>query len=87
MSPLFRRRRRRTERQPEWVSVAIANHLPEAEMLQGMLAGAGIPSYLSRVRAFDVPDMLAGGPREVMVPGGRALEAHALLDPLAPDEP
>ena len=53
-------------------------------MIQGMLAAEGIPSYLRRNAAFDVPDMLAGGARDVMVPGARGLEAHAILDPLEP---
>lgn len=86
MSPLFRRRPR-SEHRPEWVRVAIVANQAEGEMLQGMLANAGIPSFLLRNAGFDVPDMLAGGPRDVMVPGGRGLEAHALLDPLEPLEP
>ena len=31
---------------------------------------------------MDVPDMLAGGPRELLVPADRELEARALLDPI-----
>ncbi|MGB0614099.1 MAG: hypothetical protein ACPGN4_08135, partial [Miltoncostaeaceae bacterium] len=56
-----------------------------AEMIQGILADAGIPAYVRRMAGFDVPDFLAGGPRDVMVPEGRALEAHAVIDPLEPD--
>jgi membrane associated rhomboid family serine protease len=67
---------------PEWVRVAIARNQPEAEMIQGILGDAGIPAYVRRMAGFDVPDYLAGGPRDVMVPGDRALEAHALIDPL-----
>jgi membrane associated rhomboid family serine protease len=72
------------ERAPEvaWVRVAIARNQPEAEMIQGMLAEAGIPAYVRRMAGFDVPDYLAGGPRDIMVPGDRALEAHAVIDPL-----
>jgi hypothetical protein len=67
--------------------VAIALNQVEGEMIQGMLAAEGIPSYLRRNAAFDVPDMLAGGARDVMVPGARGLEAHAILDPLElPDD-
>ena len=66
----------------EWVRVAIARNQPEAEMIQGMLADAGIPAYVRRMAGFDVPDYLAGGPRDVMVPGDRAIEAHALIDPM-----
>ncbi len=90
MSPMWFRRGPRTRppaREPEFVRVAIAANQAEGEMLQGILADAGIPSYLRRNAAFDVPDMLAGGARDVMVPGAQALEAHALLDPLDPLEP
>ncbi len=66
----------------QWVRVAIARNQPEAEMIQGMLGDAGIPAYVRRMAGFDVPDFLAGGPRDIMVPGDRALEAHALIDPL-----
>lgn len=66
----------------EWVRVAIARNQPEAEMIQGMLADAGIPAYVRRMAGFDVPDYLAGGPRDIMVPGDRAIEAHALIDPM-----
>jgi len=81
---LWFRREPRPERPPEFVRVAIALNQVEGEMIQGMLAEAGIPSYLRRNAAFDVPDMLAGGARDVMVQGVRALEAHAILDPLEP---
>ena len=70
--------------QPAWVRVAVARNQPEAEMIQGILADAGIPAYVRRMAGFDVPDFLAGGPRDVMVPEGRALEAHAVIDPLEP---
>ncbi|MBM3664365.1 MAG: rhomboid family intramembrane serine protease [Actinobacteria bacterium] len=66
----------------QWVRVAIARNQPEAEMIQGMLGDAGIPAYVRRMAGFDVPDYLAGGPRDIMVPGDRAIEAHALIDPL-----
>lgn len=71
-------------RAPEvpWVRVAIARNQPEAEMIQGLLADAGIPAYVRRMAGFDVPDYLAGGPRDIMVPGDRAIEAHAVVDPL-----
>lgn len=69
-----------------WVRVAIARHQPEAEMLAGMLADLEIPALVRRT-TMDVPDMLAGGPRELLVPADRELEARALLDPLEPIEP
>jgi hypothetical protein len=81
---LFRRRRReRAPRPPEpqWVKVAFARHQPEAEMLASLLGQLDIPVLVRRA-TIDVPDMLAGGPRELLVPADRALEARALLDPL-----
>ena len=39
---------------------------------------------LVRRATIDVPDMLAGGPRELLVPADRELEARALLDPIEP---
>jgi hypothetical protein len=65
---------------PPPVRVAVAMHQPEAEMLVAMLADAGIPA-MARRTTFDVPDMLAAGPREILVPAARELEARALLDP------
>ena len=48
--------------------VATARHQPEAEMIQMLLLEEGIPSTLRRSAGFDVPDFLAAGPRDVMVP-------------------
>jgi hypothetical protein len=67
------------------VRVAFARHQPEAEMLAGLLAELEIPVLVRRT-TIDVPDMLAGGPRELLVPAGRELEARALLDPMEPLE-
>ena len=50
------------------VRVAGARHQAEAEFIQGLLLEEGVPSMLRRTRGFDVPDMLAAGPRDVMVP-------------------
>jgi hypothetical protein len=50
------------------VRVAGARHQAEAEFIQGLLLEEGVPSLLQRTRGFDVPDMLAAGPRDVMVP-------------------
>ncbi|MSO45005.1 MAG: hypothetical protein EXQ74_06870 [Thermoleophilia bacterium] len=88
MTPRLPRRPRapREPRRAEWVRVAIAANQPEGEMIQGILTNAQIPSYLRRNGAFDVPDMLAGGPRDIMVPGDRAREAQAALDPLGDEE-
>ena len=50
------------------VRVTGARSLADGEMIQGMLLDQGIPSMLRRARGFDVPDFLAAGPRDVMVP-------------------
>jgi hypothetical protein len=52
----------------ELVRVAVGRQQPEAEFIQNLLLDAGVPSTLSRTRGFDVPEMLAAGPRDVMVP-------------------
>ena len=40
---------------------------PEAELVQGLLANEGIRCLIRRQAGFDVPDFLAGGPREILV--------------------
>jgi hypothetical protein len=50
------------------VRVTGARSLADGEMIQGILLDQGIPSMLRRARGFDVPDFLAAGPRDVMVP-------------------
>ena len=52
----------------ELVRVARAQHQAEAEFVQGLLIEEGIPSMVRRSAGFDVPDMLAAGPRDVLVP-------------------
>lgn len=63
------------------VRVAGAMNQAEAEFVQGLLLEEGIPSTLRRTRGFDVPDMLAAGPRDVMVPAsGHRAARDVLLD-------
>lgn len=71
------------------VRVAGARNQPEAEFIQGLLLEEGIPSMLRRTAGFDVPDFLAAGPRDVMVPeAGRAAAREVLLEgELISDEP
>jgi hypothetical protein len=69
-----------------WVRAAWARHQPEAELMAALLAQLEIPVYIRRGPGVDVPDMLAGGGRELMVPADRVLEARALLDPSLPLE-
>src|SRR3954453_13067897 len=61
------------------VKVAFARNQVEAEMLQGLLAEAGIASILKRSFGFDNPDFMASGPRDVMVNEGAAQRARAVL--------
>lgn len=61
------------------VKVAFARNQAEAEMLQGLLSEAGIPSVLKRSFGFDNPDFLSSGPRDVMVNAGQAQQAKNLL--------
>lgn len=62
------------------VKVAYARNLPEAEMIEGLLRENGIESLTQRNRGFDVPDFLAAGPRDVLVPEKDAERARELLD-------
>jgi hypothetical protein len=64
----------------EPVKVGFARNQAEAEMVQGMLLEEGIPSMLKRTRGFDVPDYLAGGPRDILVPETGAATARRLLE-------
>jgi hypothetical protein len=61
------------------VTVAGARNQAEAEMIQGILLEEGVPSMLRRTRGFDVPDMLAAGPRDVLVPASGAGTAREVL--------
>ena len=61
------------------VKVAFAANLAEAQLIQGMLLEEGIPSFERRSRGFDVPDFLAAGPRDLLVPGAGAEAARELL--------
>ena len=63
----------------ELVRVTGGRNLSEAELIQGMLLDQGIPSILRRTRGFDVPDFLAAGPRDVMVPESGYKAARELL--------
>lgn len=63
----------------ELVRVAGGRHQAEAEMIQGILLEEGVPSILRRSPGFDVPDFLAAGPRDVMVPLGGYETARDLL--------
>jgi hypothetical protein len=59
--------------------VATARQQPEAELIQMLLLDEGIPSTLRRSAGFDVPDFLAAGPRDVMVPESATELAREIL--------
>jgi hypothetical protein len=63
----------------EPVRVAWARHQAEAELIQGILLEEGVPSYVRRSAGADVPDFLAAGPRDVLVPASGAEVARAAL--------
>lgn len=65
--------------------VAVVRNLAEGELVQGILLEEGIPSILRRTGGFDVPDMIAAGPRDVMVPASGVEAARALLAADAPE--
>jgi hypothetical protein len=65
--------------QGDLVRVARAQHQAEAEFVQALLIEEGIPSMVRRSAGFDVPDMLAAGPRDVLVPSSGELAAREVL--------
>jgi hypothetical protein len=69
----------------EQVRVASAQNISEAELIQGILLEEGIPSAQRRMRGFDVPDFLAAGPREILVPEAGAEAARELLADVRPE--
>ena len=73
----------------ELVKVTGGRNQADAEFVQNILLEHGIPSILRRTRGFDVPDMLAAGPRDVMVPEAGYEEARKLLSEaeMLPPEP
>ena len=70
------------------VRVAGGRNQAEAELIQGLLLEEGVPSMLRRSAGFDVPDFLAAGPRDVLVPqaGLEAAQDVLLQTDLAPTE-
>jgi hypothetical protein len=60
--------------------VGWARNQAEAELLQGMLLEEGVPSVVRRTRGADVPDFLAAGPRDILVPEAAVEHAAEILD-------
>jgi hypothetical protein len=61
------------------VHVAGARNQAEAEFVQSLLLEEGVPSVLRRSAGFDVPDFLAAGPRDVLVPESGLATAREVL--------
>ncbi|CAN5569134.1 hypothetical protein BH24ACT24_BH24ACT24_06440 [soil metagenome] len=61
------------------VRVAGGRNQAEAELIHGFLLEEGIPSLVRRAAGFDVPDFLAAGQRDVLVPESGAGAARELL--------
>jgi hypothetical protein len=87
--PGDRRAHRPDPRYVEGDLVRVVQAMNQAEFVQALLRKEGIPSMLRRTRGFDVPDMLAAGPRDVMVPQtGHAAAREVLLQAeIVRDEP
>jgi hypothetical protein len=63
----------------EPVRVAFARNQAESDLVQNLLLEEGIPSMARRTRGFDVPDFLAAGPRDILVPESGAAAARDML--------
>jgi hypothetical protein len=90
------RRRKARKIKPQYadgrlVKVARANSQPESELIEALLLEEGIPSLSRRSGGFDVPDFLAAGPRDILVPESGAEAAREALaweaDDGTPDAP
>jgi hypothetical protein len=68
------------------VKVAYATNQSEAEMIESILKDEGIPCMIQRVRGFDVPDFLAAGPRNILVPASAEEKARQILADLQSDD-
>src|SRR4051794_21278304 len=82
--PVSARRERARKIKPQLsegrlVKVAGAHNQVEAEFLQALLLEEGVPSTTRRAAGFDVPDFLAAGPRDVLVPASGAEVARDVL--------
>ena len=81
LDELWRRARRIKPQYSEGALVRVvgAHNQTEADFIQGLLLEEGIPSLQRRARGFDVPDFLAAGPRDVLVPASGAPAAREVL--------
>jgi hypothetical protein len=81
LDDLWRRARRIKPQfsEGELVRVVGAGNQTEADFIQGLLLEEGIPSLQRRSRGFDVPDFLAAGPRDILVPASGVPAAREVL--------
>jgi hypothetical protein len=82
--PLTARQERARKIKPQFaegelVYVVGARNQAEGEFIQGLLLEEGVPSLLKRSAGFDVPDFLAAGPRDVLVPASGVMAAREVL--------
>jgi Putative prokaryotic signal transducing protein len=63
----------------ELVRVAGGRNQAEAELIRNLLLEEGVPSLVRRSPGADVPEFLAAGPRDVLVPESGAETARNLL--------
>ncbi len=63
----------------KWVKVGDAPNETMALMMEGLLKEVGITTLVRRPSGFDVPDFLAAGPREILVPREDGEEARQIL--------
>ncbi len=83
-APVSDRRARLRKIKPQFaegdlVRVAGGRNQAEAEFIQGLLLEEGVPSMVRRSAGFDVPDFLAAGPRDVLVPASGVPAARDVL--------
>jgi hypothetical protein len=67
---------------PKLVRVHVARHQPEMDLIVSLLHAADIPCRTARTPGFDVPDMLAAGPRDILVPEHLEQDARDAIQPI-----
>lgn len=77
----------RKEKKPGPVPVFIAANQSEAEMIEDILASEGIPCLIQRTGSADVPDFLAAGRRQILVPASAETAARELLSQIQSEDP
>lgn len=73
-------RNRRRAAVPRLRTATTAANQPEAELYEGLLREAAIPFITRRTGGADVPDFLAAGAREILVPADLLSRARLTLN-------